>query len=297
MNYLKWLLYFFSEAFQTIRNNLVTTSVTITTIAISLAVCGLFAGIFINLNNILGSMGSQIQVVAYMKDGLSDDAILNVKRDIAAMPEVDDLEYISKERAFSIFKNDVKGQKGILEGLDASPFPASFEVKVKKAYRNTAGMNGLVSKLKIIHGIEDVQYGREWVDKLFAFVRFIEMFALVIGSFILLATIFIVSNTIRLAIYARREEIEIMGLLGATNIFIKTPFLIEGIIEGCLGAIIAVGILYLTNLILVMKTPPLFISAIAMPFSISHFFLGFIVVGITLGLLGSSIALRKFVKN
>lgn len=297
MNYLKWLLYFFSEAFQTIRNNLVTTSVTITTIAISLAVCGLFAGIFINLNNILGSMGSQIQVVAYMKDGLSNDAILNIKRDIAAMPEVDDLEYISKERAFSIFKNDVKGQKGILEGLDASPFPASLDIKVKKAYRNSAGINGLVSKLKVVHGIEDVQYGREWVDKLFAFVGFIEMFALVIGSFILLATIFIVSNTIRLAIYARREEIEIMGLLGATNIFIKTPFLIEGIIEGFLGAIIAVGILYLTNLILVMKTPPLFISAIAMPFSISHFFLGFIVVGITLGLLGSSIALRKFVKN
>lgn len=293
MNYLRWLVYFVSEAFQNIKTNIVTSIVTIATIAISLAICGLFLGIFINLNNTLSSMGSQIQVIAYMRDGISVDAISNIERDASVMPEVESLEYISKEKAFSVFKEELKGQKGILEGLGANPFPASLEIKVKELFRTPQGIRGLISKLKTTSGIEDVQYGQEWLNRFFAFIKFIEVFALIIGGFLLLATVFIVSNTIRLAVYARREEIEILGLMGATGIFIKAPFLIEGIMEGFAGASLAIGLLYTVREVLLLKTSPVFTSLVDLPVTTTYFLCGLIAGGIFLGILGSSISLRK----
>ncbi|MEK6598727.1 MAG: permease-like cell division protein FtsX [Deltaproteobacteria bacterium] len=293
MNYLRWLVYFVSEAFQNIKANIVTSIVTIATIAISLAICGLFLGIFINLSNMLISMGSQIQVIAYMRDDISVDAISNIKRDAAVMPEVESLEYISKEMAFSVFKEELKGQKGILEGLGATPFPASLEIKVKELFRTPQGIRGLISKLKITGGIEDVQYGQEWLNRFFAFIRFVEVFALIIGGFLILATIFIVSNTIKLAVYARREEIEILGLMGATGIFIKAPFLIEGIVEGFLGANLAIGLLYTVREVLILKTSMIFTSLVDLPVSTTYFMCGLIAGGIFLGILGSSISLKK----
>ncbi len=293
LNYLKWFAYFVSEAFQNIKDSIVTSVLTITIIAISLAICGLFLGVFINLSNMISSMGNEIQVIAYVKDGLSGDAISNIKREIAGMPEVESLEYISKEKAFSVFKDELKGQKGILEGLGANPFPASLEIRVKKIFRTPQGVRGLISKLKTTSGIEDVQYSQEWLDRFFAFIRFAEAFALTIGGFLLIATVFIVSNTIRLTVYARREEIEILSLIGATSIFIKAPFLIEGIVEGFLGSVIAAGILYMAREVLMLNTPPVFASLVNLSVSTTYFLCGLIAGGIFLGILGSSISLRK----
>lgn len=298
MNYLRWFAaYFVSEAFRNIKNSIVTSVLTITIIAISLAICGLFLGVFMNLNNVVSRMGNEIQVIAYVKEGLSSDDVSNIKTEIAAMPEVESLEYVSKEKAFSVFKEELKGQKGILEGLDANPFPASFEIKAKKISRTPQGVKGLISKLKAISGIEDVQYGQEWLDKFFAFIRFIEAFALVIGGFLLIATVFIVSNTIRLAVYARREEMEVLNLLGATRIFIKAPFLIEGAIEGASGAVAASGLLYAVREVLMLKTPPFFAPLINIPISTPYFLCGLILSGIFLGIFGSGISLKRCAVN
>jgi len=293
LNYLRWFVHFISETLQNIRSNLAIFIVTTVTIAISLAICGLFVGFFVNLSGILSNMGSQIQVVAYLKDGLSQDAFLNIRKEITSMPEVEGLEYISKEKAFTIFKEGLKGQKGILEGLNINPFPASLEIRVKTLFRSSQGIKGLISKLKIMNGVEDVQYGQEWVERLFVLIRFVEGFALIIGSFILIATVFIVSNTIRLSLYARREEIEILSLMGATNIFIKAPFFIEGILEGFLGAGISIGLLYTGRYFLILKTPLAFGHLVDLPISTIYFSLGLIAGGIILGILGSSISLKQ----
>ena len=297
MNYLRWFVYFISEALQNVRSNLATSIITIATIAISLAICGLFLGIFVNLSNMLSSISSQIQVVAYLKDSLPQDAIFNISKEIAGMPEVEGSEYIPKEKAFTIFKQELKGQKGILEGLSINPFPASLEIKVKSLFRNSPGVKGLISKLKMMNGIEDVQYGQEWVERFFVFIRFLEGFALIIGSFILIATVFIVSNTIQLTLYARREEIEILSLIGATNIFIKAPFFIEGMLEGFLGAVISIGLLYAGRYYLMLKTPSAFVQLVDLPISTIYFTLGIIAGGIVLGILGSSVSLNKKLEN
>lgn len=293
MNYLKWLVYFFNEAFRNIRNNIITSVVTIATIAVSLAMCGLFFGVFVNLNKMLAGISSQIQIAAYVKDGLSDDAAMNVRKEIADMREVESVEYISREKAFLILKKELGGQKGILEGLGANPLPASLEIKIKAVFRNIQGIKGLVSKLKAMGGIEDVQYAQEWLDKFFAFIKFIEVFVFIIGGFLLLAALFIVSNTIRLAIYARREEIEILSMMGATNLFINAPFLIEGALEGFAGAVIAAGLISLTKEILAAKIPPAFVSLAEAPVPPAYCAIGLIAGGIILGILGSGISLRK----
>ncbi|HAG50236.1 MAG: hypothetical protein A2X87_03855 [Deltaproteobacteria bacterium GWC2_42_51] len=297
MNTLRWAIYFFSETLRTIKENPTTTFITVITIAISLTICCLFFGVFINLNKMLSSMGGEIQVMVYIKDDISSETLQNIKEQITNMPEVEALEYISKEKAFSIFKNDLKGQTGILEGLNTNPLPSSLEIRMKKDYRNPAGISRLVARLKLINDIDDIQYSKEWIDKLFAFIRFVEAFALIIGSFILMATLFIISNTIRLTIYARREEIEIMEFLGATNIFTKTPFIIEGIIEGFLGAILSIGMLFIVSSILIAKTPKIFAPLSTLPFPVIYLISGIIASGIVLGLIGSSISLRRFLKN
>jgi len=297
LNYLKWFAYFVSEAFQNIRSNLATSIVTTFTIAISLSVCGLFLVFFINVNNMLSGVGGQIQITAYIRGNLQDDAVLHIKDEISAMHEVESVEYISKEMALNIFKTELKGQKGILDGLAANPLPASFEIKVKELFRTQDGIKGLISKLRLIGGIEDVQYGKEWVDRFFAFIRLVEVFIFILGGFILSAAAFIASNTIRLALYTRKDEIEIMGLLGATNIFIKTPYFIEGILEGFSGAVLAVSMLYLGRYMILMEIPPIFSPLVAVPFSPFYFSLGVVAGGIILGIAGSGIALRRFLKS
>lgn len=296
MNSIIWLRYFIGEAFRNIKANILTSIVTISTIAISLFICGLFFGIFTNLSTMLNNMGDKIEIIAYIKDNISFDAISKIKSEVTAMSEVDSFEYISKDKAFSVFREELKEKKGFLEGLDANPFPASLEIKVKKTFRTPNGIRDLISKLKTTSDIEEVQYGQEWLNKLFAFIKFVELFAFIIGGFLLLGAVFIVSNTIRLAIYARREEIEILGLMGATGMFIKAPFIIEGIVEGFVGAMTAIGILFSVRELLILKTPLVFMSLIDMPVSTTYFISGLIISGIMLGIIGSSLSLRKGIR-
>src|SRR3989338_8798796 len=216
-----------------------------------------------NPNKMLSSMGGEIQVMVYIKDDISSETLQNIKEQITNMPEVEALEYISKEKAFSIFKNDLKGQTGILEGLNTNPLPSSLEIRMKKDYRNPAGISRLVARLKLINDIDDIQYSKEWIDKLFAFIRFVEAFALIIGSFILMATLFI----------------------------------IEGIIEGFLGAILSIGMLFIVSSILIAKTPKIFAPLSTLPFPVIYLISGIIASGIVLGLICSSISLRRFLYN
>lgn len=293
MNYIGWFIYFLSETFNNIKSNILTTIITIITISLSLSICGFFLGIFINLNHLIDNISNQIQVVAYLKNGLSSEIALDIKKELIYMPEVEEIEYISNEKAFSIFKEELNGQTGILEGLNANPFPASLEIKLKKAFRNSSGVEGLAARLKLIDNISDIQYAHEWIDKFSAFIRFIEVFAVMTGGALLIAAVFIVSNTIRLVVYAKQDEIKILSLLGATSIFIKTPFFITGIIDGFSGAVLSIGVLYIGKTILIQNTPSAFISIVDIPIFAAHFLPGFIISGILLGMVGSGLSLRK----
>src|SRR6185369_1858733 len=121
---------------------------------------------------------------------------------------------------------------------------ASFEISLKRANRDTQGVELFVSSLKRIPGISEVQYGEEWVRRFNTFLNFMRLLGALLGTFLVIAVIFIVSNTIKLTIYSRRDEREVMALVGATRFFIKAPFLIEGVFQGGAGAILAMGLLF-----------------------------------------------------
>ena len=199
--------------------------------------------------------------------------------------------------AIQVFKNELKGQKGILDELGANPLPSSFEIGLKKPFRNSDGVRTIVAKLKVLEGIDDIHYGQEWVDRFTAFLSFFKAAGLIIGVFLLISTIFIISNTIRLTVYARKEEIDIMRLVGATESFIKTPFFIEGLFEGLAGAILAFIMFNAVRYMLLKNIPASFSSLINIPFPVTDFMIILLGIGTAMGVFGSFISLTRFLKQ
>lgn len=287
------LFYIFSDAIRSIRENLATTVLTAVTLGFSLSIFAVFVFVFFNLRSVINSWGDRTQIVAYVKD--SSDAAL-MRDAIMRVPGVSSAEFVSKEKALSELKAELKGHEAILEGVDENPLPATFEIKVKGSYRDPAELTAVAERLKAIPWVEDVQYSREWVEKLSAFFRFVELAALFIGVFLAGATIFIISNTIRLTVYARREEIEIMTLVGASESFIRVPFFIEGVLQGLIGGIFALLILAGGRLLLLSKIPPYFSFVVSSPVPVPLLALILITTGVVMGVAGCLISMGRFLK-
>lgn len=287
------LFYIFSDAVRSIRENLATTVLTALTLGFSLSIFAVFVFVFFNLRSVINSWGDRTQIVAYVKD--SPDAA-TMRAAVMRVPGVSSAEFVSKDKALSELKAELKGHEAILEGVDENPLPASFEIRVNGSYKNPAELTNVAERLKTLPWVEDVQYSREWVEKLSAFFRFIELAAAFIGVFLAAATIFIISNTIRLTVYARREEIEIMSLVGASDSFIRVPFFIEGVLQGLIGGLLALVILAGGRLILLSKIPPYFSFVVSSPISTPLLALILIATGIFMGVAGCLISTGRFLK-
>lgn len=293
------ITHFIEEALNNIRRNAFVTVITVGTIALSFLILGVFLIIFSNLKDITSSWQEQIQIAAYLKEGLSSADIASLEEKIRAEREVSSAHFISKDKALSEFKKDLANQTGLLDGLGENPLPAYFEVKIKKAYQDSGAVSSLAERFKKIKGIEDVQYGQEWVENLSSFLDLMVIAGLVVGGLVSLAVILIVSNTVKLTVYARAEDIEIMKLIGATDWFVKIPFLIEGVVIGLVGAFLSIAILFGIYQLL-MQRLSLNAGILLGRFSIA--FLSWpditilLLAGMLLGLFGSFISVGRFLK-
>jgi cell division transport system permease protein len=236
--------YFFRQAWQNLNQNKWMNAVTLGTIALSFLVLGLFLVIFLNAKGLMENWGSRIRVSAYLVDSVSTDQLNRLQEKIQRLTVVQEVRYRSKEEALRDLEKRLQDRKGLLKGLPRNPLPASMEIQLKPAYQNSLGIQDLVDQLKGVPEIEDLQFGAEWVDRFSSFMVLLQVLGLSLGGVLLLAIFFIISNTIRLNIFARREEIEIMRSVGATGIFIRAPFYIEGLLQGLLGACLALAILF-----------------------------------------------------
>ncbi|MFQ5586339.1 MAG: permease-like cell division protein FtsX [Thermodesulfobacteriota bacterium] len=290
------LLYILLEALRNVKSNLLTTLFTIVTLGLSLAIFTVFVIVLTNLSTIIKTWGGKIQVVAYLKDGTSQAEVARMTERIGRLKGVEKVNYISKKRALDILKEDLKGYGGILDGITTNPLPPSFEIKVKPSHRNTGGVNRIVDKLRDIKGIEDIQYGQRWVERFSAVLGFIKLFAVVIGVFLGAATLFIISNTIRLTVYARRDEIEVARLVGASDGYIKVPFILEGVFQGFIGGLLATCLLYSIRYLLSRNIPTSFLTVVEIPFSLPVITVSLVVAGIFLGISGGMISLGRFLK-
>jgi cell division transport system permease protein len=293
-------MYFLRKAYRDIRRNMLVNGVTIGITVFSLLIISIFLVVLVNLNRLLVHWEDKIHVISYLRDGLSSHEVENLERHIHKLKEVRAIKYISKSDTRLLYKRFFGNQQGILEGLDLDILPASFEIQLKKEFYRGRGVKEFVQKLSQIKGITDIQYGGEWIGRLSTIVHLLRWGQWIVGGILFLAISFIISNTIKLSIYSRKEEIEIMRLVGATDGYIKTPFLIEGLFQGISGAILALGLLFLLYQSFLLKSGP-FVTASLGPVEFSFLpwssIAGVISVGMFLGFLGSYLSLARFLKT
>ena len=291
------LVYFLRKALENIWTNPFLSLVTLSTIAISMLILGLFSLIYLNVQQSLHQMGDELQITAYLQETISSEQAEVLRSKVADWPEVEGITYISKEQALARFRSQLREYAGILEGLKENPLPASLELTLMPQYGRSGNIKELSTRLGRLSGVAEVQYGRKWMAKLRVFVEVMKLVGITVGGLLLIATIFVISNTIKLTFYSRREELEIMRLVGATDFFIKAPFLIEGLLHGLGGASLAAGGLSLLILFLFSHLDlPLRLAVMAGSLPTGQLVAGFLGLGLLLGVLGSMVSLRRFLR-
>lgn len=291
------LVYFLRKALENIWINPFLSLVTLSTIAISMLILGLFSLIYLNVQQSLHQMGGELQITAYLQETISSEQAEVLRSKVADWPEVEKITYISKEQALARFRSQLREYAGILEGLKENPLPASLELTLMPQYGRSGNIKELSTRLGRLPGVSDVQYGRKWMAKLRVFIEVMKLVGITVGGLLLIATIFVISNTIKLTFYSRREELEIMRLVGATDFFIKAPFLIEGLLHGLGGALLAAGGLSLLVLFLFSHLDlPLRLAVMAGSLPTGQLVAGFLGLGLLLGVLGSMVSLRRFLR-
>ncbi len=235
--------YLLREALTNVRLNRTTTLIAVATTAFTLACFGVFLLLYLNLKGLVRSLQEDIRVIVYLREGLVPQAVADLQRRLKGQPEVATLTYVSKEQALADFTREFPGDAPLLQGLGENPLPASLEVTLAPAFRSPAAVKRWVERVQALPEVEQVQYSREWIENLTTVIGYLELAAMGVGALLTAASVTIIASMIRLTLYARRDEIEILRLIGATGAFIKIPYLLEGAFLGAAGGLLAVLLL------------------------------------------------------
>ncbi|RGS73128.1 MULTISPECIES: permease-like cell division protein FtsX [unclassified Mitsuokella] len=287
--------YFIQEVFRSLKRNNWMTFASIGTVTVSLFVLGVFLLLVLNMNRLASTLESQVQISVYLEDGLTEAGKGTLQQDIEGLAGIDTVTYVDKTEAEKRLRERLGEQGYLLDALgDENPLPDSFEVTVADpAFVETAA--GTIGQLE---GVEEARYGQDVATHLFDITRLIRIFGLVLMVLLCGATLFIISNTIRLTVFARRKEIAIMKYVGATDWFIRWPFLLEGVVMGFAGGLLAALVLrsfYAAMTAKIYDTLAFFPLMPQYPF-MNYVTLGILAAGIFIGALGSTISLKRFLK-
>ncbi len=298
--------YFFKESLQGFARNLSTALGSIITIFLSLLIIGVFLVAGSMLENLMSSVESEVSITAYVSDDAPDSDIDRVMNEIRSMPDVSSVGFTTKEQALENFSNSMTSNPEIIEQLDGTnPLPASIDVELNDPQSVESVAAAIESNATYVQICEDpnnvgdsIKYGQGTVERLFQITNYVRY----IGGALIILLIFIalvfINNTIRLAILARRKEIAIMRLVGASNGFIRGPFLMEGALHALIGSLLAVGVIQALRM---FALPQLENAIRFLDFSVPDLvYLGIyailIVAGLIIGLIGSAIAMRRYLK-
>src|SRR3954451_5267533 len=235
--------YFFREAMRRMWVSKRTSFVAIAMIAISLFIVGAFLLVAENLGRAVAQAGGKSRVNIYLDVDATPQQIAAVDAWLAAHRDFAGRRFVSKEVALARFRQYFANLSDVVGQLDENPFPASFECEIAPAVAQSPAFANVSSELRAISGVDEVQYDWEWLEKLKKLINLVNIAGLVAGGLLAIAAAFTIANVIRLTMLLYREEIDIMRLVGATERMIRGPFLIEGVLQGLLGAIAAVLLL------------------------------------------------------
>jgi cell division transport system permease protein len=259
-------------------------------ITLSLLIFGIFLTATANLRELLRYAHEKVEIVAFLEDGLPVTAVDSLATALQAVDVVEQVRYVGPDEAMERLKSEFGTRSYLLEALPVNPLPASFEIRLKPRYRFKDTIETLSEQVTEMAGVEDVSYGKGWIARLERIVRAVAMADIGMGLVVAIAAIVTVSYTVRLTIYARREMIRILKLVGATDFFVMVPFLLEGALHGAMAVALALVLLLIGHGLVATKVP----QAVFMSTGMIVFF---VVFGVAVAMLGSVVSLRAFLKE
>jgi cell division transport system permease protein len=244
MALLRAFRYFVSEAATSLWRSRLVNAVSIGTIAVSLFVLGAFLTVASGLGAMVTRWTEKVQVIVYLDDGTEDRVRASLENRLREDPAVASVDYVSREQALARFREMFRDLSALPEDLGENPFPASLEVTLRADRQSPAEVQRMAKAFTGVPGVREIQYDLLWIERLATGVRLVRGVGAFLGGILVLAGIFTISNVIRLTIYAREDELDIMRLVGATRAYVKGPFVAEGVIQGGLGGLAAAALLW-----------------------------------------------------
>jgi len=284
--------FYFREALLSFRRSALMTMATILSITTILIIIGGFLLISINSSLFLKNLESQLEIVVYLEDKISEVELNNIKGNLALIDGIKDVKFVSKEEAYQRLSKDLGEQKDVLNAIEVNPLPASFEIQIKDPKMIEQIANQIVKFEKV----EEVEYGRETAERLLNFTYLFRRAGILVLALLIFASILIISNIIKITVYARRNEIEIMSLAGATSWFIKWPFIIEGFLQGFISSVLSIIILYNFYFFAINKvhqTIP-FLPLVVDIIDLLPIGMAIVLLGSLVGILGSMFSVGKY---
>ena len=284
--------FYFREALLSFRRSALMTMATILSITTILIIIGVFLLISINSSLFLKNLESQLEIVVYLEDKISEVELNNIKGNLALIDGIKDVKFVSKEEAYQRLSKDLGEQKDVLNAIEVNPLPASFEIQIKDPKMIEQIANQIVKFEKV----EEVEYGRETAERLLNFTYLFRKAGILVLALLIFASILIISNIIKITVYARRNEIEIMSLAGATSWFIKWPFIIEGFLQGFISSVLSIIILYNFYFFAINKvhqTIP-FLPLVVDIIDLLPIGMAIVLLGSLVGILGSMFSVGKY---
>lgn len=293
------LFYLLRRALRNMRQSPFLSTAAVGTVAVSLCILAFFAIIVLNVQSLTRHWSRDVQIVAYFESLPSKSQIETLRQQVGKISGVESVDYIDPRQAFSDFEKRLGDDAVLLAGLENDFLPASLRLLLAEDARNRSEILSIVASLKKIGVFADYRYGQEWLDRFESFISLLRFSGVVLGGFLLFATLLIVANTIKLTIYARREELEIMSLVGGTPLFIKAPFLFEGAFQGAVGGALALGISQLLFRLFMRQglESLLLASGVDQIVFLPAFHQWMVLLtGLLLGFFGSAVSLRRFAR-
>jgi cell division transport system permease protein len=278
--------YALREALAAFRRTPLLTMLSVVAIAFSLFIVGLFGLTAFNISQAVREVENKVEVVGYLRDDATAMQLQLAQEELRRLPEVQELRYVTKTEALATAMEEMKEFRDVFTDLESNPLPASLEVRLRPGQSSPDAVSRVAKRLQAYAFVEEVDFGDGWVEKIYTIRRLFGAAATAIGGAFALVAGIIIATAIRIAVFARREEISIMRLVGATDGFVQRPFVLEGIITGLLGGIAAAALTWvafaaLNRYLFALKWLP------------SEWIVGVVVAGTVFGFLSSIVAVRR----
>jgi cell division transport system permease protein len=253
----------------------------------SLLIFGIFLFATANLRELLRYAHQKVEIVVFFEDGVAETIVDSIMADLDANPVVEAIRYVGPDEALERLKGEFGAKSHLLDQLETNPLPSSLEITLKPRYRFKEAVEDLAGEIAQKPGVEDVSYGKGWIARLERIVRALALLDIGVGLVVAIAAVVTVSYTVRLTIYARRDVIRVLKMVGATDSFVMAPFLIEGAIHGLAAVLLALLLLFIGYKVVDLRVP----QVVFLPGGMA---LVFAVFGIVIAVLGSLLSLRAF---